>query len=71
MKQKYIKDKKINKEINKYINNAEKYADDLHATADYIANDLNINEDKWSDLVEICENFLEQLSNWKNNFIKK
>ena len=64
----YIKDKKINKEINSLINSAKTSANDLAAGADFIYNELNVDDSKWEELMDMCNNFYEKLSKWENDF---
>lgn len=65
---KYVNDHKLNKEINLLINSAKTSADELGAGADFIYNELNVDDSKWEELINICDNFYEKLSEWENDF---
>ena len=65
---KYVNDHKLNKEINSLINSAKTSADELGAGADFIYNELNVDDSKREDLMDMCNNFYEELNNWERNF---
>ncbi len=65
---KYVNDHKLNKEINSLINSAKTSADELGAGADFIYNELNVDDSKREDLIDMCNNFYEELNNWERNF---
>ena len=65
---KYVNDHKLNKEINLLINSAKTSADELGAGADFIYNELNVDDSKWEELMDMCNNFYEKLSAWENDF---
>ena len=64
----YVNDHKLNKEINSLINSAKTSADELGAGADFIYNELNVDDSKREKLINICDNFYEKLSEWENDF---
>ena len=65
---KYVNDHKLNKEINSLINSAKTSADELSAGADFIYNELNVDDSKWEELIDMCNNFYEKLNEWERNF---
>lgn len=64
----YINDKRLNKEITSLIKSAKTSADNLSAGADFIYNELNVDESKWEDLINMCEDFYSKLKEWEKNF---
>lgn len=64
----YVNDKKINREINSLIESAKTSADDLACGADFIYNELNVDDSKWEELMDMCNNFYEKLNEWEKNF---
>lgn len=65
---KYVNNYKLNKEINSLITSAKTSADELGAGADFIYNELNVDDSKWEELMDMCNNFYEKLNDWEKNF---
>ena len=65
---KYVNDHKLNKEINLLISSAKTSADELGAGADFIYNELNVDDSKWEELIDMCNNFYEKLNDWEKSF---
>lgn len=65
---KYINDERINKEINSLIKSAKTSADNLACGADFVYNDLHVDDSKWEDLINMCEDFYSKLKEWEKNF---
>lgn len=65
---KYVNDRKLDREISELIKSAKTSADELGAGADFIYNELNIDDSKWEDLMDMCNNFCEKLNEWEKNF---
>lgn len=65
---KYVNDRKLDREISELIKSAKTSADELSAGADFIYDELNIDDSKWEELIDMCNNFYEKLSEWENDF---
>lgn len=65
---KYVNDRKLDREISELIKSAKTSADELSAGADFMYNELNVDDSKWEELIDICNNFYEKLNGREKNF---
>ena len=65
---KYVNNRKLDREISELINSAKTSADELSAGADFMYDELNLDDSKREELMNICNNFYEELNNWERNF---